>query len=358
MRVGLWLPTFAADTVTAADTGVVELARLAERCGLDGLWVIDHMLPTTREVHSGSWYDPIVSLTAAAAVTESLELGTASLVAGPRHPVALAKQVASLAALAGPRVTIGVSSGWAPEEYECFGYRLTERGERTDEVAAVLRLLLETAPVDSPGPRYPFQAVRLVPRPRWRIPILIGGGSRTPESGSAADRPHMAASVLERIKRFDGWLAPCAGDESMTLADLALVNEAVGDRPFRRVHVQWTHIVDTDDTDRALAEQVPAFGRVMGESQHREPPRFVPDRLIDRHHRSGFPNRRGRLRRHNRGSGGVHARTGGADLRAGICCGWNCAGSGRCLWRIGTDTDERFPLRHTVRTRYRSVPKC
>ena len=265
MRVGLWLPTFAADTVTAADTGVVELARLAERCGLDGLWVIDHMLPTTREVHSGSWYDPIVSLTAAAAVTESLELGTASLVAGPRHPVALAKQVASLAALAGPRVTIGVSSGWAPEEYECFGYRLAERGERTDEVAAVLRLLLETAPVDSPGPRYPFQAVRLVPRPRWRIPILIGGGSRTPESGSAADRPHMAASVLERIKRFDGWLAPCAGDESMTLADLALVNEAVGDRPFRRVHVQWTHIVETDDTDRALAEQVPAFGRVMGD---------------------------------------------------------------------------------------------
>ena len=51
----------------------------------------------------------------------------------------------------------------------------------------------------------------------------------------------------------------------MTLADLALVNEAVGDRPFRRVHVQWTHIVDTDDTDRALAEQVPAFGRVMGD---------------------------------------------------------------------------------------------
>ena len=128
MRVGLWLPTFAADTVTAADTRVVELARLAERCGLDGLWAIDHMLPTTGEVHSGSWYDPIVSLTAAAAVTESLELGTASLVAGPRHPVALAKQVASLAALAGPRVTIGVSSGWAPEEYECFGYRLIERG--------------------------------------------------------------------------------------------------------------------------------------------------------------------------------------------------------------------------------------
>ena len=250
MRISLWLPTFAADTVATADAKVVELARLAEGCGLDGLWVIDHMLPTTGEVHSGSWYDPIVSLAAAAAVTERLELGTASLVAGPRHPVALAKQVASLAALAGPRVTIGLSSGWAPEEYECFGYRLEERGDRTDEVAAVLRRLLETAPVASPGPRYPFANVRLVPRPRWRIPILVGGGSRVPESGSAADRPYMAASVLERIKRFDGWLAPCAGDESMTLADLAAVNEAVGDREFRRVHVQWTHIVDTDDTDR------------------------------------------------------------------------------------------------------------
>ena len=265
MRVGLWLPTFAPGTVVGADTKVVELARLAERCGLDGLWVIDHMLPTTGEVHSGSWYDPIVSLAAAAAVTERVELGTASLVAGPRHPVALAKQVASLAALAGPRVTMGVSSGWAPEEYECFGYRLAERGVRTDEVAAVLRQLLETAPVDSPGPRYPFENVRLVPRPRWRIPILVGGGSRVPESGSVADRAYLATSVLERIKRFDGWLAPCAGDEAMTLADLALVNEAVGNREFRRVHVQWTHIVDTDDTDRALAEQIPAFGRVMGD---------------------------------------------------------------------------------------------
>ena len=265
MRLGLWLPTFAADTVAEADTKVVDLARLAEGCGLDGLWVIDHMLPTTGEVHSGSWYDPIVSLVAAAAATERLELGTASLVAGPRHPVALAKQVASLAALAGPRVTVGLSSGWAPEEYECFGYRLAERAGRTDEVAAMLRQLLETAPVDSPGPCYPFQGVRLVPRPGWRIPILVGGGSRTPESGSAADRPHMAASVLERISRFDGWLAPCAGDESMTLADLTLVNEAVGDRPFRRVQVQWTHVVDTDDPDRALAEQIPAFGRVMGD---------------------------------------------------------------------------------------------
>ncbi|MEQ8718258.1 MAG: LLM class flavin-dependent oxidoreductase [Acidimicrobiales bacterium] len=269
MRLGLWLPTFGSDSVGGANHTVGSLASRAEDAGFDSLWVIDHLLPSGAEVHTGAWLDPVVALAAAAAVTERLELGTASLVAGPRHPVMLAKQIASLAVLAGPRLTVGLSSGWMASEYEIFGFELRERGPRTDEVAESLRRLLE-GPASSVGPFYPFDEITIAPRPGWRVPIVVAGGGRVPDSGSSNDLPQMADPVLRRICRFDGWLAPCAGDEALTLQELAIVNRAVGDRPFRRLHVQWTHVVDTADRDEALAAQLPLVRRVMGHERPTE----------------------------------------------------------------------------------------
>ena len=90
------------------------------------------------------------------------------------------------------------------------------------------------------------------------------------EAGSDRDRPRMTKPVLERIVRWDGWLAPCAGDEAMTFRDLSMVQEAyasVGRRrsSYRLAHVQWTHVVDTEDRERALSTQLPAFRDLMGQ---------------------------------------------------------------------------------------------
>jgi alkanesulfonate monooxygenase SsuD/methylene tetrahydromethanopterin reductase-like flavin-dependent oxidoreductase (luciferase family) len=263
MRIGLWIPTFAQGAVDGGTDDLRDNAIRAEQLGFDSLWAIDHMLPTTG-VHESSWHDPLISLAHAAAVTGRIELGTAALVAGVRHPVALAKQLGTLAALAGDRVALGAGSGWFPPEYEAFGYRIEERRGRTDECLRALRGLLDNDVFGFDGRHWSFEPLSIVPRPRWRLPILVAGGSRLPEAGSAHDRPTMAASVLARIVEHDGWLAPCAGSEELTAADLELVRDAVrarrgGDEGFRCLHVQWTHVVPTNDRERALAEQLPRF---------------------------------------------------------------------------------------------------
>jgi alkanesulfonate monooxygenase SsuD/methylene tetrahydromethanopterin reductase-like flavin-dependent oxidoreductase (luciferase family) len=274
MKIGLWLPTFARPTVSVADLRVGESAARAERLGFASLWTIDHLLPAYT-VHASSWYDPFLSLATAAAATMQIQLGTASLVAGVRHPFALAKQVATLAALAGPRVALGASSGWYAGEYDLFGYSIRERRGRTDECLAALRELLDKDAVTFEGKYWRFSEAALVPRPNWHVPILIGGGSRLPEAGSEHDRPYLAESVLARILRYDGWLAPCAGSEQLTLHDLEVVRTALSDRPggsdaFRLVHVQWTHVVDSDDGDRAVREQLPHLRALMGANRSDE----------------------------------------------------------------------------------------
>jgi alkanesulfonate monooxygenase SsuD/methylene tetrahydromethanopterin reductase-like flavin-dependent oxidoreductase (luciferase family) len=268
VRIGLWIPTFAQGAVDGGDGDLRAQAIRAERLGFDSIWTIDHMLPTAG-VHVASWQDPLMCLAHLAAVTDKVELGTASLVAGVRHPVALAKQLGTLAALAGPRVALGAGSGWFPPEYEAFGYAIDERRGRTDECLRAVRGLLDREAFGFDGAHWSFEPVSIVPRPSWHLPILVAGGSRLPEAGSDHDRPTMAPSVLARILEHDGWLAPCAGAESLTLADMELVRTAVreaggGDDGFRYAHVQWTHIVPTDDRERALAEQLPRFRESIG----------------------------------------------------------------------------------------------
>ena len=230
--------------------------------------MIDHPLAGA-EIHATSWHDPLITLAAAAGCTDRVRLGTAVLVAGIRHPVALAKQLAGLACLAGDRVVLGAASGWYAKEYAVFGASIRQRRARTDECLAAVRRLLEASEVSFTGDHWRFEHATIQPRPDWRIPIHIGGGTRLPDAGSDHDVAYLAPSVLDRIVAWDGWIAPCAGDEASTYRDLRTVNQALegagraADR-FRRTHVQWVHLVDTDDRDRALREQLPVLRRTLG----------------------------------------------------------------------------------------------
>ena len=91
-----------------------------------------------------------------------------------------------------------------------------------------------------------------------------------PGAGSAHDRPVMVASVLRRILRWDGWLAPCAGSDDLTFHDLEAVRLGLRERveeprrPFQLAQVQWTHVVDTHDREQALRVQLPLFRSLMG----------------------------------------------------------------------------------------------
>ena len=99
MRLGVHLPQFREPVVGEV---LAEAARIAEDAGADDLWVSDHViLPLGSERPPASFHDPLTVLTWAAAATRRAGLGTSVLVAPYRHPVLLAKSLASLDALSG-----------------------------------------------------------------------------------------------------------------------------------------------------------------------------------------------------------------------------------------------------------------
>ena len=92
--------------------------------------------------------DPLEYLAFVAACTERLVLGTAVVVATLHQPAVLAKRVATLDALSGGRVRLGVGSGWQVEEYAACGVPYEKRGARLDEVIVAMRELWQPGKIN------------------------------------------------------------------------------------------------------------------------------------------------------------------------------------------------------------------
>ena len=139
MRLGVHLPQF---RQAVPGEVLAAAARDAEEAGADDLWVSDHLiLPAGSERPPELFHDPLTVLTWTADATRTAGLGTSVLVAPYRHPVALAKSLASLDALSGGRVICGIASGWMESEFRALGVPYAERGRRTDAAIAICRRL-------------------------------------------------------------------------------------------------------------------------------------------------------------------------------------------------------------------------
>lgn len=153
----------------AADTP--EQARHAERLGLDGIFVGDHLNP------AGPYSESVVVLAAAAGVTERIQLGFGVMILALRHPAWAAKQVAALQHVSGGRVVLGVGTGGVmhgTEAWEAVGVPWAERGRRTDEALALLPGLISGETVELPsGASITLSPGAEVP------PILVAGNSPT-----------------------------------------------------------------------------------------------------------------------------------------------------------------------------------
>jgi alkanesulfonate monooxygenase SsuD/methylene tetrahydromethanopterin reductase-like flavin-dependent oxidoreductase (luciferase family) len=184
--VGAALPEATAPGAALPD--VAGLARLAERAGLDCLWAEDRLVAGQMSV-----LDSSLTLAAAAAVTDRIAIGFAVYVPSLRPLAWAAKQIASLAHIAGSgRLRLGVGLGGGPaEEYHAAGFHREQRARRTDEFLRLLPGLLGGQPTpvpDAPG----SPAISL--RPAMPVPPLWIGGQST--------------AALRRAVRFgDGWLS-------------------------------------------------------------------------------------------------------------------------------------------------------
>jgi probable F420-dependent oxidoreductase len=185
---------------------LVPLARVAEEVGFDGVLVSDHAFVPEKRVSrypysedgappfapDTEFPEPWAAIAAMAAVTTRLCFGTAVYLAPLRHPLEVARSVATAAALSGGRVVLGAGVGWVREEYVQLGREFETRGRRLDEMIGILRALWAGGMVEHHGRYYDFGRLQLSPAPPAPVPIYLGGAS---------------PAALRRAARLgDGWL--------------------------------------------------------------------------------------------------------------------------------------------------------
>jgi len=205
MRISLVLPHSGPTTSPAL---IRDFAQAAEELGFDGLGFIDHL---ALQPKVGSLYDLgpqpvgipednlkktltplyecVSTMAYVAGVTKRVRLGTGVLVLPLRNPLYNARQIATIDALSGGRVDLGIGAGWLKEEADAIQMPWAERGARTDEHIQVLRTLWESDAeyVSFKGRFYEFNEVDPKPHPVQRpLPILVGG--HTPAAKRRAGR--------------------------------------------------------------------------------------------------------------------------------------------------------------------------
>lgn len=199
----------------------VEIAKIAEEVGFDGIFVSDHLVypgvfesryPYSEDGEADfkadtPFPDCWAAISAMAAVTSRVQLATLIHILPLRNPIEVAKSVATASILSGGRVALGAGAGWVKEEFDILGVDFKSRGRRMDEAIEVMRLLWSGEMVEHRGEFFDLPPVQMSPPPAEPIPIWIGGVSKP--------------ALRRAATRCEGWLG--AGN---TVADaLAIADE-------------------------------------------------------------------------------------------------------------------------------------
>jgi probable F420-dependent oxidoreductase len=184
MRFGLSLPHYGFSLPSGETSfgAVADWAKRAEDLGFDSVWVSDHFFYSFARYGADpapiASLEPLTTLAGIAAVTQRVRLGTLVLCAPFRHPALLARTAASIDLLSGGRFDLGLGAGWMREEFDAFGYRFGEIGERFDalqESLEVVHALFGGAPVTYDGPTVTLRDAVLAPAPERPPGIWVGG---------------------------------------------------------------------------------------------------------------------------------------------------------------------------------------
>jgi probable F420-dependent oxidoreductase len=262
VQFGIALPqsSAAGERLAEATAGFVHSA---ERYGLHSLWVQEQTIGTDPSL------EPIVNLAYVAAITTTIRLGTAAIIAPARNPVVLAKQLGSLDRLSGGRLIVGLAIGDMPSLYDASGVPVAGRGERMEEVIRVLKGLWTRPEFSYESASRSIVAAGMEPKPvqRPHPPLWFGGRS---------------SGALERaLREGDGWVsaggtsiakfAELAGGLRTTLHEQGRDDFSIAKKLYIAVEdsrelarerlADWfsAHWTIADDP-RALAESVGVFG--------------------------------------------------------------------------------------------------
>jgi F420-dependent oxidoreductase-like protein len=206
------------------------LARACEAHGVPGLFRSDHYLNLDGRSDRGS-LDAWATLSALAAVTSSLRLGTLVSPATFRHPSELAKVVATADWVSGGRVELGLGAGWHADEHRAYGFEFPPVRERMDRLAEQLEIVHRSwteGPFSFSGSHYTLSGLDAQPRPvQAPHPPLIVGGSGRPRGVALAarwaDEYNTPFATLSDLRAIAGRLAGACADAGREPIPLSLM---------------------------------------------------------------------------------------------------------------------------------------
>ncbi len=174
MKIGVQLPEVEWEVPFGE---LIEMARLAEDVGFDSVWLGDHLIYDLPVGPRGPW-EVWTSLAAIAASTSRVELGPLVASTSFHAPTMLAKQAATVDAISGGRLIVGLGAGWNRREYDAFGFPYDRRVSRFEEAFTIVAALLRHGEVDFHGEFYDADRCVLHPRPTrpGGPPLMVGSG--------------------------------------------------------------------------------------------------------------------------------------------------------------------------------------
>ncbi len=218
---------------------LVGTAQMAEELGFESVWTFEHVIVPldyqSRYPYSPSgkmaaapetpFIDPLIALTAIAASTKTIRLGTGVNILSQTNPLLMAKQVASIDSLSKGRMMLGVGIGWLKEEFVAMGVPFEKRGARFDDYLQAMRKVWSGETVEHESEFLSWHGFKSYPVPaQTPMPVIIGGDK---------------GKVYERIARYgNGWYVPSGdpADIARRLGELRAVCEKVG-RNFDEIEI-------------------------------------------------------------------------------------------------------------------------
>jgi len=212
LKVGIVLPTYR--RLATADN-IRRAAQLSESLGFDSVWVTDHIVVPSASVEAfgPAFYEAVTVMSYVAAITSRVQIGAAILIVPYRHPLVLAKMLATADQLSGGRMILGAGLGWLDSESSLMGVPHRRRARIADEALGAIRACWEADQPQFHGEVYDFTGFHFAPRPHAnrRLPIYIGGAS---------------TAALRRAARFgDGWIGDGQTFEELQVALGQLAHE-------------------------------------------------------------------------------------------------------------------------------------
>ena len=240
---------------------VLATARVADEGGWHGLWVADHYMPNTDDetVMDGDMFEAWSVLSALAAVTPRVRLGTLVSPTTVHHPALLANRAATIDHISDGRFVLGLGAGWQINEHRAYGIELHEprtRVDRFEEAIQIVRSLLSGGRTTFAGDHFLIDDAPCDPTPiQSPLPILVG---------SAGHR--MMRIVARHADEWNRWGDP---EEAATLVhDLDQACATVGRDPTTLRRSIQALVFLTDDAD-VIARRKAAFpGRVIAGSSN------------------------------------------------------------------------------------------